>query len=70
MDTYSLLRQFADSWMLLFMTVIFVGILIWVLTGRKQSYRDTANIIFRHDDGPAETAPQPAVQDRDKETRL
>ncbi|MCA8884064.1 MAG: cbb3-type cytochrome c oxidase subunit 3 [Rhodobacteraceae bacterium] len=52
MEIYTLLREFADSWMLLFLFVFFVGMVLWVLTGRSKSYRDTAEMIFRHDDKP------------------
>ena len=52
METYSILRQFADSWMLLFMFAFFMGIVIWVLFAKRGKYSDTANVIFRHDDKP------------------
>jgi len=53
METYSLLRQFADSWMLLVLFTFFVGIFVWVMRpGSTETYRDTAAIPFRHDDKP------------------
>lgn len=52
METYSLLRQFADSWFMLFMFAFFVGVVLYVLLGKKKAYRDTAEMIFRHDDKP------------------
>lgn len=55
MTTYSLLREFADSWMLLMLFAFFVGIVIWVFRpGARATYRDTADIVFRNDDAPAE----------------
>ncbi|WP_298853883.1 cbb3-type cytochrome c oxidase subunit 3 [uncultured Ruegeria sp.] len=55
MELYSILRQFADSWMLLLLFVFFVGIVIWVFRpGASKEYKDTANIPFRHQDKPAE----------------
>lgn len=55
METYTLLRQFADSWMLLFLFSFFIGIILWVLRpGSNAEHRDTANIPFRHDDKPAQ----------------
>ena len=55
METYTLLRQFADSWMLLFLFAFFIGIVIWAFRpGSTDRHRDTANSIFRHDDKPAE----------------
>ena len=54
MEEYTLLRQFADSWMLLLLFAFFVGIVIWVFRpGASKEYKDTANIPFRHTDAPA-----------------
>lgn len=55
METYSLLREFADSWMLLFLFVFFVGMIAWVFLrpGSRATYEDIANIPFRHEDKPA-----------------
>ena len=54
METYSLLREFADSWMLLALFAFFVGVVLFVLRpGSSKVYRDVADIPFRHDDNPA-----------------
>ncbi len=54
MDTYSLLREFADSWMLLALFSFFIGVIFWVMRpGSTRTYRDTADIPFRHEDAPA-----------------
>lgn len=54
METYSLLRQFADSWMLLALFAFFVGVVIWVFRpGASKTYENPANIPFRHEDKPA-----------------
>ncbi len=54
MEEYTILRQFADSWMLLLLFAFFVGIIIWVFRpGASKEYKDTANIPFRHVDAPA-----------------
>jgi len=53
METYVFLREVAGSWVLVMMFTFFVATVIWVLTGRRDSYRDSADIIFRHDDKPA-----------------
>lgn len=55
METYSLLREFADSWMLLALFTFFVVMVLWVLfrPGSTKTYRDVANIPFRHEDKPA-----------------
>jgi cytochrome c oxidase cbb3-type subunit 4 len=57
METYTFLRQFADSWMLLALFAFFVGMIIWVLRpGSTKIYRDVAEIPFRHEDKPAPPA--------------
>ena len=63
MEHYSLLRHFADSWFLLVMFLIFSGIIIWVIFSKPRSYRDSANMIFRHENSPDENGPV-----RDKES--
>lgn len=51
MDTYTLMRQFADSWALLAMMAIFIGIVIWALRpGTQRLHRDIAEIPLRDDD--------------------
>jgi cytochrome c oxidase cbb3-type subunit 4 len=56
MDTYSIMREFADSWMLAFLALFFVGVIVWALRpGSSKTYEDTANIPFRHEDKPART---------------
>lgn len=72
METYVFLRETAGSWGLVLMFVFFVTTVIWVLTGRKDSYKDTSEIIFRHDDGPAEdtdTRQETPERDSRKEAR-
>lgn len=54
MELYTLLRQFADSWMLLLLFTFFIGIVVWVFRpSASKEYQDTANIPFRHADAPA-----------------
>ena len=54
MEEYTLLRQFADSWMLLMLFAFFIGVVVWVFRpGSNRVYRDTADIPLRHDDKPA-----------------
>ena len=49
--SYDALRQFADSWGLLFLTLVFLCVLLWVLRpGARRNYRDQAEIPFKHDD--------------------
>ncbi|MFB9149919.1 cbb3-type cytochrome c oxidase subunit 3 [Roseovarius ramblicola] len=54
METYSLLRQFADSWVLLVLFAFFIGVVIWVFRpGASKTYENPATIPFRHEDKPA-----------------
>ncbi|WP_347311306.1 cbb3-type cytochrome c oxidase subunit 3 [Defluviimonas sp. SAOS-178_SWC] len=54
MDIYSLLREFADSWVLLALTLIFLGVVFWAFRpGSRRVHEDIANIPFRHEDKPA-----------------
>jgi cytochrome c oxidase cbb3-type subunit 4 len=63
MDTYSLMREFADSWMLLVLFCFFVGVVFWALRpGSKETHKDVAGIPFRHEDKPA-AAPRTGLPD-------
>lgn len=58
MDTYSLMREFADSWMLLFLFTFFLGIVVWAFRpGSSKEHRDSANLIFRNEARPAGDGP-------------
>lgn len=50
MDTYSLLREIADSWVLLAMFVFFLGIVIWAfLPSQRDARSDASQIPFRNE---------------------
>jgi cytochrome c oxidase cbb3-type subunit 4 len=68
-ETYSLLRQFADSWGMLAMLLFFLGLVVYVLAGRSSSYRETAESIFRHEDKPAADPDHDADRGGAKEAR-
>ncbi len=54
MDMYSLLREIADSWVLLALVIFFLGTVVWAFRpGSRAVHRDTADIPFRHEDRPA-----------------
>lgn len=54
MEHYSLLRELADSWALMLMTAIFLGVIVWVIRpGSRALHDDAARSIFEHDDKPA-----------------
>ena len=51
MDTYTLLRAFADSWVLLAMFTFFLGVAIWAFLPSQRAARDAAaSIPFRDSD--------------------
>ncbi|MEM0935401.1 MAG: cbb3-type cytochrome c oxidase subunit 3 [Pseudomonadota bacterium] len=51
--TYEAVREFAGSWMLLFMFCFFVGAILWAFRpGSGKQHRETANMIFRNDAAP------------------
>ncbi len=53
-DTYTVLRQFADSWAMLAIFAFFIASVIWAFRpGSTRIYEDTLQIPFRHEDGPA-----------------
>lgn len=50
MDTYSLLREIADSWVLLALFTFFIGAAIFAFwPSMAADRRDAADIPFRHD---------------------
>lgn len=70
METYSILREFADSWMLLLLVLFFLGIIVWVFRpGSTKTYKDTANIPFRHDSAPLPDAKDDTPATPKKEAR-
>ena len=51
-DTYSLMREFADSWALLALFCFFVGAFVWVWRpGSRPIHDDAARSIFRDETG-------------------
>ena len=62
MESYSFLREFADSWMLLLLFAFFVLMALWVIfrPGSSKIYKDVADIPFRHEDKPAPTGEKEA----------
>jgi len=53
MDLYSLLREMADSWGLLALTLIFIGVVAWAYRpGARKLHEDIANIPLRNDELP------------------
>ena len=65
METYSFLREFADSWALLALFLIFVFVVVWVFRpGSRSTHDEAANSIFRNDKKPAAgTGPKADVKE-------
>ncbi len=61
MELYSLLREFADSWMLLMLFLVFLGVVLWAFRpGSGGTHREASEIPFRND-----TRPAPAAEDKE-----
>ena len=53
-DIYTITRAFADSWALLVMFAMFIGIILFAFRpGSNKVHADIANIPFLHEDRPA-----------------
>ncbi|MEZ5685739.1 MAG: cbb3-type cytochrome c oxidase subunit 3 [Paracoccaceae bacterium] len=58
---YHILREFADSWAMLAIFAVFIGVVAWAFRpGSRKTHEDVANIPFRHDDKPASPLQGPA----------
>lgn len=65
MELYSLLRHLADSWALLLMTLLFLGMIVWVMRPAGRRLHDQAAMsIFENEDRPARGS---AIRDTAKE---
>ncbi len=59
METYSLMREFADSWAMAVIFVVFLAIVLWSWRpGSRAIHDDIANSIFRNEKKPAGDTPQ------------
>ncbi len=48
---YTILREFADSWALLALFLIFIGVIVWAFRpGTKELYKNIADTPFRNDE--------------------
>jgi len=66
METYTLLRAFADSWVLLVLFTFFIGVVIWVMRpGSRDTYESVADIPFRNEDAPARSARRASDEEQD-----
>ncbi len=47
---YQAMRTFADSWGLLYMTLVFIGVVLWTFRpGSRKATDDAAQIPFKED---------------------
>ena len=54
METYTILREIADSWFMLGTFGFFVGAILWSFRpGSRKVHEDTARIPFRYEHAPA-----------------
>ena len=59
MQTYSFLRELADSWFLIGMFGFFIAACVYAWRpGAKPMYEETANALFRNEDRPADPEQQ------------
>jgi cytochrome c oxidase cbb3-type subunit 4 len=59
MEKYSILREFADSWVLLALSLFFVGVMVWAFRpGSRAIHDDAANVVFRNDTKPGDPSPK------------
>ncbi len=63
METYTFLRQMADSWALLALFLIFAGVIVFAFRpAARPLHRAASEAIFRHEDRPAD---RPAAPETD-----
>jgi len=68
MDTYSIFREFADSWGLLAMVLFFAGAVLYTFRpGSKKTHEDAANIPLRNDTPRDDDLPREAQNTPPKE---
>lgn len=59
METYSFLRELADSWMLLALFVFFIGVIVFAFRpGARAEQDEAARSIFRNENRPAPDLPE------------
>lgn len=56
MDTYSLMREIADSWVMLCIFGFFIGAAIWAFLPSQHAAREDASMIPFRNDKPAKKA--------------
>jgi cytochrome c oxidase cbb3-type subunit 4 len=63
METYTLLREIADSWAMLMLFAIFFGVIFYAWRpGSGAVHHDAAQVPFRHEDKPAPETKKPEAR--------
>jgi cytochrome c oxidase cbb3-type subunit IV len=58
METYTFLREMADSWALLMLFLFFLGVFFWAFRpGSRPLHDDAANVPFRYEFAPPQDGP-------------
>lgn len=58
METYTFLREMADSWALLALFLFFIGVFFWAFRpGSRPLHDDAADVVFRYEDAPLRDLP-------------
>lgn len=58
MQAYSFLRTLADSWVLLVLVLVFLGVVVFIYRpGARRKQQDAAESIFRNETKPAPKEP-------------
>ncbi|MDU8911835.1 cbb3-type cytochrome c oxidase subunit 3 [Aestuariicoccus sp. MJ-SS9] len=64
METYTFLRQLADSWVLLALFLFFAGVVFWAFRpGSGSTHSDAASIPLRNEDRPLAEPKTPAEKE-------
>lgn len=67
MERYSFLRTLADSWMLVGLVAVFIGVILFLWRpGARKEQQDAAESIFQNEDRPA---PDPENKDPDPDNK-
>ncbi|MCW1949881.1 MAG: cbb3-type cytochrome c oxidase subunit 3 [Octadecabacter sp.] len=70
METYTFMREFADSWVLLAMFAFFLGAAVWAFLPSQRSAREDASLIpFRNEATPTNSSGTPENNDDAKNSR-
>lgn len=61
---YHILREFADSWVLISLVGVFLFAVVWAFRpGASKVHEDIASIPFRHEDKPASQPVEKRAED-------